>query len=65
MISVVFGRSRGVSTLCTGAAGEVVRLLGLTKTLDTKVGDGVRTQGVSGGERKRVGIASAGADVCT
>ena len=54
-----------MSTLCTGAAGEVVRLLGLTKTLDTKVGDGVRTQGVSGGERKRVGIASAGADVCT
>jgi ABC-type multidrug transport system ATPase subunit len=38
-------------------ADEVAQVLGLSKTLDTRVGDGVRVQGISGGERKRVGIA--------
>lgn len=38
-------------------AVEVIHQMGLTKTIDTKVGDGGRIKGISGGEMKRVGIA--------
>jgi ABC-type multidrug transport system ATPase subunit len=38
-------------------AATVIRQLALSKTMDTKVGDGARIKGISGGEMKRVGIA--------
>jgi len=38
-------------------AEEVMQQLGLGKALDTKVGDGNRVKGISGGEMKRVSIA--------
>eukprot|EP00930_Biecheleria_cincta_P018149 TRINITY_DN14231_c0_g1_i1.p1 TRINITY_DN14231_c0_g1~~TRINITY_DN14231_c0_g1_i1.p1 ORF type:complete len:657 (-),score=110.32 TRINITY_DN14231_c0_g1_i1:378-2291(-) len=37
-------------------ASDVIKQLGLTKALDTKVGDGNRVKGISGGEMKRVSI---------
>jgi ATP-binding cassette subfamily G (WHITE) protein 2 len=36
---------------------DVIQKLGLTKTLNTKVGNGASVKGISGGEMKRVGIA--------
>jgi len=36
---------------------EVTQLLGLSKALDTKVGNNADVKGISGGEMKRVGIA--------
>jgi ABC-type multidrug transport system ATPase subunit len=38
-------------------AAAVIRQLGLSKAVDTQVGDGARIKGISGGEMKRVGIA--------
>jgi len=38
-------------------AHEVIQQLGLAKAVDTRVGDGGRIKGISGGEMKRVGIA--------
>jgi len=38
-------------------AADVIRQLGLSKAVDTKIGDGARIRGISGGEMKRVGIA--------
>lgn len=38
-------------------AEEVVQQLGLSKAMDTNVGDGNRVKGISGGEMKRVAIA--------
>lgn len=37
-------------------ASQVIQQLGLTKAIDTKVGDGNRVKGISGGEMKRVSI---------
>lgn len=36
---------------------DVIQMLGLSKAVDTKVGDGNRVKGISGGEMKRVSIA--------
>merc|ERR1719203_1767949 len=36
---------------------DVIQKLGLTKTLNSKVGNGASVKGISGGETKRVGIA--------
>eukprot|EP00933_Yihiella_yeosuensis_P060504 TRINITY_DN6325_c0_g2_i4.p1 TRINITY_DN6325_c0_g2~~TRINITY_DN6325_c0_g2_i4.p1 ORF type:complete len:663 (-),score=134.85 TRINITY_DN6325_c0_g2_i4:313-2301(-) len=38
-------------------AEEVIQQLGLSKAKDTKVGNGARVKGISGGEMKRVSIA--------
>lgn len=38
-------------------ARELIDQLGLTKAKDTRIGDGNRISGISGGERKRVAIA--------
>jgi ABC-type multidrug transport system ATPase subunit len=41
----------------TKRAEDVLQMLGLTKAMETKVGDGARVKGISGGEMKRLGIA--------
>lgn len=50
------GRDRSVEEKKTRAA-DVIERIGLEKAMDTRVGDGNRISGLSGGERKRVSIA--------